>query len=158
MTFIKFEEYFEVNNSLISDVVTYHLRLEALLEIMLKELTPNPNFRRIERMTFSQKAKAVFDENLIDEPLYEVVRKLNLLRNNFAHQLNYSPDFEDVHAIVVKAGNAGVDFSDGIDVDDLEYVCSLNYDAYMLMNALFRNVFFEIACMQEDSFWQDILS
>ena len=78
----RLEDYFEVNNALISDIVTYHLRLEALLEMMLKKLSSNPNFKKIERMTFAEKAKTVFNQGFINKPLYEVVRKLNLLRKS----------------------------------------------------------------------------
>lgn len=81
------------------------------------------------------------------------MKELNRLRNRFVHEITYDPSFDEVHAITVEAGRAGVDFSDGLDSPDLRYVKSLSYDRYMLMNALFRNVFCALVWSQGREFW-----
>ena len=72
--------------------------------------------------------------------------------------MDFKPTFEEVHALIVLAGRAGVDFSDGIDSDDPNYARSLNYNEHMLLNSLFRNVFYYVAWRQGEDFWKDILA
>ena len=153
-----FENFFAENSAHISDVVSYHLTTEALLERMLLRKLADPTALDFERMMFAQKLSLVRALGLIERPIFELLRKMNTLRNKFSHKLGYSPTFEEIHALVVEAGRAGVDFSDGIDAPDPGYARSLNYDHAGLFNALFRNVFYEIAWEQGEDFWQEVLA
>lgn len=152
------EDFFAESNPLISDVVVYHLRVESLLEMILKKQATDLSVKKIEKMTFNMKAKEVHDRGFIKWTLYEVIQKLNRLRNRYVHDINHDPAFEDVHQIVIEAGAAGVDFFDGIDAHGPAYAKSLSYDKYMLMNTLFRNVFFDLAWAQSEEFWSEILA
>lgn len=150
------DEFFGVTNALIGEVLTYHLNLEGLLEQMLRKKLPDPSALNFDRMMFAEKASMACAFGLIGRPVYNAVRKLNNLRNKFAHNFGYSPTFEEIHALAKEAGAAGVEFTDGVD-SDVEYAKSLNYTASDLLNATFRNVFFHIAYEQGEDFWHGII-
>jgi len=57
MTISKIEDFFKKNDHLIADVVSYHLRLEGLLEKILKENLREPSVLDFERMMFAQEKK-----------------------------------------------------------------------------------------------------
>ncbi|MFX1521841.1 MAG: hypothetical protein ACFFCD_18200 [Promethearchaeota archaeon] len=158
MAISNIEDFFKENDPLIADIVSYHLRLEGLLEKILKENLREPNVLDFERMMFAQKASLACAIGKLDRPLYEVIKSLNSLRNKFVHQMDFMPTFEEIHELIVSAGRAGVDFSDGIDSNDTKYVRSLNYNEGMLLNSLFRNVFYDVAWRQGEDFWKDILA
>lgn len=153
-----FEDFFSENSAHISDVVSYHLTTEALLERIVIRNLADSTALDFDRMMFAQKLSLVRALGLIERPIHEILRKMNKLRNKFSHEPGYSPSFEDVHALVVEAGRAGVGFTDGIDSPDPSYARSLNYDQSGLLNALFRNVFYEIAWKQGEGFWQEFLA
>jgi hypothetical protein len=158
MTITKLEDFFEGNNPLIADVVTYHLRLESLLEKILKEYLVEPEVLDFDRMMFAQKASFACAIGKIERPLYEVLKRMNSLRNKFAHRMDFKPSFDQIHDLIVLAGKAGVDFSDGIDCEDPKYARSLNYNVEMLLNSLFRNVFYDVAMRQDETIWSDIIA
>ncbi len=62
-----FEDFFAENNPLISDVVVFHLRMEALLEFILKRRVPALSSKRIERMTFAAKVNELSVRGLLDD-------------------------------------------------------------------------------------------
>lgn len=154
----RLEEFFDNNNPLISDVIVWHLRLESLITELLRRLPAEFSEAKIRKMTFSRKAKILYEQGELTKPLYRVIQKMNRLRNAYAHDLGFEPECEFVHSIIVMAGAAGVDFSDAIDNSDPSYAKSLNYDHYMLMNSLFRNVFYDVAWAQGEDFWKHILA
>jgi hypothetical protein len=155
---IHFEQFFEEKNELIAEIVSYHLMIEGLLERLLLKTLANPSVLDFDRIMFSGKLEMVRAMGLMDQPIFNLLKKLNALRNKFAHQMGFYPTFEAIHELVVEAGKAGVDFSDNVDTPDIEYARSLKYDVAMLLNVLYRNVFFEIAMAQGEEFWQDIIT
>lgn len=152
------DRFFEEQNELIGHAVSYHLMIEGLLERLLVRTLANPPGIDLDRMMFARKLSKVHSLGLVDEPTFKILRKMNALRNKFAHQLGFSPTFEEVHALIVEAGISGVDFSDGVDAPDISYARSLDYDVAMLLNALFRNVFLDLAMAQKQDFWEGIIA
>lgn len=132
-------------------VLSCHLNLEGLLSVMIEQAVPNPKVLNLDRMTFAHKANLCRALDLISHQEYSVLKKMNQIRNRAAHRLGYRPSFEEVHAIVVEAGRAGIDFSDCVDgCNAVEAKEELGYDTNSLLIKLFENAFFWIAANNDD--------
>lgn len=154
---VHFDNFFNQAYGQLGEILGYHLNLEGLLSIMIEHAVPNPEVLNLDRMTFSQKVTLCRALGLISSQEYSVLRKLNRIRNRAAHRIGYYPSFIDVHAIIVEAGRAGIDFSDCVDqydVDDAKEI--LGYDTDLLLNTLFRNTFFWIASNQDEELWLNL--
>ncbi len=127
--------------------------------MMIEHVVPYPEALDLDRMMFARKAALCRALGVISEQEYSVIKKLNSIRNRAAHRIGYQPSFEEVHAIIVEAGCAGIDFSDGVDVcsiDDAKNV--LGYGTESLLNTLFRNTFYWIASNQSEELWLNLIS
>ena len=124
---------------------------------MIEHEVPNPEAFDLERMSFYQKATLCRALGSISSQEYSVLKQLNGIRNRAAHRLGYYPTFEDVHAIIVGAGRAGIDFSDCVDQHNVIAAKEvLGYDTDLLLNTLFRNTFYWIASNQDEELWQNL--
>jgi hypothetical protein len=148
-----FENYFNQTNEQLGQVLSYHLNLEGLLSLMIERAVPNPEALVLDRMMFARKAALCRALGLISHQEYSILQRLNGIRNRTAHRLGYRPSFEEVHAVVVEAGRAGIDFSDSIDQCDAAGARDLGYDTALLLNTLFRNTFYWIASHQDEDLW-----
>jgi hypothetical protein len=141
--------FIDNNEPLIGIIVIYHLQLEGLIDNILEENLVEPGVLDFERMMFVQKASLACAIGKIDLKVFEVIKKLNALRNKFSHQLDFTPSFEELHELIVSANQAGVDFSeDGIYSSDPNFAKKLVYHEETLLNMLYRNIFNNVAGRQ----------
>lgn len=145
-----FENYFRVNSSLLGEVFFYHLTLEALLTEIIRRDSSAPSNARLRRLMFSKKADQCLEMGKITPELHFALRKLNKVRNNYGHELGYEISFEDALELAKTCGEAGVEFTDSVDGCNVEQARELGYETFELLNATFRNTFFEVAHAQED--------
>ena len=153
-----FEKFFEERGDFLGRVLDYHLILEGLLAAMIEKVIAHPEVLDLERMFFSQKLMLCRALELISDAEFHLLKKMNALRNRFAHRLGYQVNFSDIHTLVREAGAAGIDFSDSVDATDIDSAKSMGYDANMLLNALFRNTFYWIASNQSEDLWRELTS
>ena len=71
-------------------VLRAHLYLENLLEAILRRRFPNPELLLKNRdFTFSMKLDVLRAKNYLDVHSYNDIKKVNAIRNKFAHELHY---------------------------------------------------------------------
>ena len=145
-----FENYFKSRASLLGEVLYYHLTLEALLTEFIRKADNAPSEKNLEKMGFSKKAHACQEMDLLDSKLLLAIKVLNRIRNKYAHELNYEISFEEALSIAKQCGDAGVEFTDGVDGSTTTEAKAMGYDTGSLLNETFRNTFFEIAWRQGD--------
>jgi hypothetical protein len=76
-------------------ILTVHLEIEAMLtEFLCKRLPEPKKLRGSRNLSFSQKLLFCEALRIVDAPLAEGIRAVNLLRNELAHTLNDVPTIE----------------------------------------------------------------
>ncbi|MDE1714908.1 hypothetical protein PWG14_20685 (plasmid) [Chromobacterium amazonense] len=155
---LHFENYFFQKASLLGEVLYYHLTLEALLTEIIKRERCGPSEQKLIKMMFAKKAEECLKLEKITAKLYEALLALNKVRNHYAHQLDYEITFEATLALAKICGEAGVEFTDGINQCNIDQAKALGYETIELLNAIFRNTFFEVAYSQGEEQWHEFLS
>jgi len=80
------------NESLLQVILRVHLYIERELNMILKEL--NLDVASIHNNRFKTKLDIIYKLSVIDKKLYDVLTKLNLIRNEFAHKIDIKEDDE----------------------------------------------------------------
>lgn len=80
------------NESLLQVSLRVHLYIERELNTMLNEL--NLDYKGIHNNRFKTKLDIIYKLSMIDKNLYDVLAKLNSIRNDFAHQIDTKEDEE----------------------------------------------------------------
>ncbi|MGE7689545.1 hypothetical protein ACQKMI_10050 [Lysinibacillus sp. NPDC097214] len=80
------------SESLLQVTLKVHLYIERELNVMLNEL--NLDYTGIHNNRFKTKLDIIYRLSLIDKKLYDVIAKLNLIRNDFAHKIDSKKDSE----------------------------------------------------------------
>lgn len=80
------------SESLLQVTLKVHLYIERELNVMLNEL--NLDYTGIHNNRFKTKLDIIYRLSLIDKKLYDVIAKLNLIRNDFAHKIESKEDSE----------------------------------------------------------------
>ncbi|MGG2112616.1 hypothetical protein MHH70_17265 [Metasolibacillus sp. FSL H7-0170] len=80
------------NESLLQVTLRVHLYIERELNTMLNEL--NLDYKGIHNNRFKTKLDIIYKLSMIDKNLYDVLAKLNSIRNDFAHQIDTKEDEE----------------------------------------------------------------
>lgn len=90
-------------------VLRGHLVIEALLVeiIQLFEASDRPW-----RWNFPQKVDTCVTRGLVDLRVGALCKRVNDIRNDFAHVLGHTATFDDVFDLACEAARAGCDFSD----------------------------------------------
>lgn len=71
----------------LAQIITLHLFTENWLDKLIKNKAKNP--QEIQRWNYRNKLSFVYNMDLIPDPLYHNLIKLNSIRNKCAHDLNY---------------------------------------------------------------------
>jgi len=80
------------NESLLQVILRVHLYIERELNTMLNEL--NLDAKGIHNNRFKTKLDIIYKLSVIDMKLYDVLTKLNSIRNEFAHKIDTKGDEE----------------------------------------------------------------
>jgi hypothetical protein len=153
-----FENYFTERASLLGEVLFYHLTLEALLTEIIKRDSNAPIESKLKKMMFSKKADECLKLGKLSPELHGAVLGLNKVRNQYAHELGYEISFDAALALAKVCGEAGAEFTDGVDGCNVDQAKALGYETLDLLNETFRNTFFEVAYRQGEEQWLEFTS
>lgn len=87
-----------------------HLVLEYMI-VKSIELNGHP-IKKIQRLNFPAKVDLAISLKIILANHRNIFIRINNLRNQFAHELDYEPSLQEIHEIVKEAIKEGIDFSD----------------------------------------------
>lgn len=148
-----FESYFIDRASLLGEVLFYHLTLEALLTEIIKRSPNAPTETKLRRLTFAKKADECLRLGKLSAELHAAVMALNKVRNLYAHELGFEIKFDAALNLARACGEAGAEFTDGVDGCTIAEAKKLGYDTLGLLNETFRNTFFAVASYQGEDEW-----
>ena len=80
------------NESLLQVTLRLHLYIERELNTILREI--NLDYKNIHNNKFKTKLDILYKLGIVDKNLYDVITKLNLIRNEFAHEIDNKEDGE----------------------------------------------------------------
>ncbi|MFF2797178.1 hypothetical protein [Lysinibacillus xylanilyticus] len=79
----------EISSSdLLSATLKAHMYIERELNLLLEYFFPEA--QTLIKLKFASKLKLVYELKILDKELFDVINKLNDIRNNFAHELHFS--------------------------------------------------------------------
>lgn len=90
--------------------------------------------------------------------LHTAVLALNKVRNLYAHELGFEITFDAALNLARVCGEAGAEFTDGVDGCTIAEAKTLGYDTLGLLNETLRNTFFEVASYQGEADWLEFTS
>ncbi len=153
-----FENYFIDRASLLGEVLFYHLTLEALLTEVIKRGPNAPTDSKLKKLMFAKKADECLRFGKLSPELHTAVLALNKVRNQYAHELGFEISFDAALKLAKVCGEAGAEFTDGVDGCTVAEAKQLGYDTLGLLNETFRNTFFEVASCQGEVEWLEFTS
>ncbi|WP_150284211.1 hypothetical protein [Rummeliibacillus sp. TYF-LIM-RU47] len=77
-----------------SDLLSATLKSQMYVERELNDLIEYfmPNVKTISNLKFASKLKLIYELGILEKYLFDVIYKLNRIRNEFAHKLNFDED------------------------------------------------------------------
>lgn len=126
-----------------------HLFIENAMEKILDKIPMSKGVSE----KFSGKVSQMLMYNVIDEDMANLIRKINKIRNNIAHDLFYKLTFDEVFDLVEESAKLGVDYSDD-SITDKEFAKEC-YGLEGLISELFPNLYMELFYANENLFAQD---
>ncbi len=134
---------------LMTKFILGHLALENKMICLLVLSYPNKSIKKINKWRFSEKLELLFKNDVIDDGLYNLVKAVNKIRNNYAHNFSYEISHEEIFELLKLAGSAGVDFSDEGIYSDYQHYSNYysNSDAII---ELMVNLNFHFCYIMED--------
>lgn len=124
-----------------------HLFLEfAMNTIISKALNVNT-----EKKTFDNKIELLFKYALVSEKEKKLLKVLNKIRNEIAHNLNYALTFDTLYNLVKLSVEAGVEYSDST-IYDNKKLSKEWYGMEGIINELFPNTFSHLFYENEQYF------
>ena len=123
-----------------------HLFIENAMEKILNNIPMDKGVSD----KFAGKVSQMLMYNVIDEDMANLIRKINKIRNNIAHDLFYKLTFDEVFDLVEESAKLGVDYSDDSILDKesaKEY-----YGLEGLIGELFPNLYMDLFYCNEHLF------
>lgn len=96
----------------LSKIMVGHQAIENKMDFLLRFYFSNPKYYQDSKFSFSNKTNLLMAAGIIDEKFGNFIKKLNKLRNKYAHDFNYEIDFEEAFELVNQANDANIYFSD----------------------------------------------
>ena len=90
-----------------------HLVIEHLLRKLIQLLEPRLS-NLSDSLSHARLIDLVFDFQLISKQQRDVLLKINQIRNNFSHRLDYKPSLKELEILLKEASTTFSDLSDGI--------------------------------------------
>lgn len=138
----------------LSKILIGHLSIENKLDLILCTQMKNVKYFESLKLRFPQKVDLALALTLIPEELGLFIKKLNTIRNKYAHRMMYEITFEEAFQLAIDGNNAGLYYSDhGIwfdkdycqntySIDDIIFETIYNTN-FALMNQM-ENLGFEV--------------
>ena len=99
-------------NPILQIILNGHLYIEYILNKILENSLVNAKVMNIEMLSFFRKVNMLFAMGKIEKEMNEFLLSLNKIRNEYAHNYYYAPEYEDAYRLVNTAKQAGVYFKD----------------------------------------------
>ncbi|MCI5123573.1 MAG: hypothetical protein D3925_03625 [Candidatus Electrothrix sp. AR5] len=88
-------------NPFIAYVISNHLWIEHLMILCLQNVLPNPDaIFRSRCPSFALLVNLCEAHRIIEPDFANVLRKVNALRNKFAHRMSFEPDLKEAEALL----------------------------------------------------------
>lgn len=120
-------------------ILRIHLYAEKELDSMIESMFNVPGLIK----NFGNKLKFLYDLKIIDKPLYDAVKKLNKVRNELAHNLNYG-DGEEVYSNLKSGLSTNILELHEIDVQMIELLHKRELDNQMKTRILLANIWIQL--------------
>lgn len=110
----------------INDFIKGHLMLEFLMLKCVEIIMPEKK-RHSENLTHFKLILFLFKHDIIDLNMKEALIEINKMRNQFAHNITYTPTISEYKNILLLAQKASHDMTDGImqSLEEVEGKCNL---------------------------------
>lgn len=115
-------------------IIKSHLYTEYWIDVIIKDRTKNPS--KIFRWSYANKLEFIYNLNVIPTELYQNLLKLNQLRNQCAHNLNF--DFTSISHDDYNFWNLDEVMRRGISVDGLFSANIIGYVSYGWLDSYAR--------------------
>ncbi len=129
-------------------VVLGHLIIESLIVEIIKIDIKKEDKIDLFRLNFPQKVNLCLSYELLDEKIGTFLKKLNKVRNHYAHYLGYQMKFDEIYDLGKMAYSSGVDYTDDLNLDK-EFAESC-YDERTLLYAIYSNVAHYLSLIIDD--------
>ena len=96
----------------LSKILIGHLSIENKLDLILCSQMKNTTYFKSLNLRFSQKVDLALSLDLIPEELGLFIKKLNSVRNKYAHRMLYDLTFEEAFQLAMEGNGAGLYYSD----------------------------------------------
>jgi DNA-binding MltR family transcriptional regulator len=120
-------------------ILRIHLYAEKELDSMIESMFNVPNLLK----NFGNKLKFLYDLKIIEKPLYDAVKKLNNVRNELAHNLNYG-DSEDIYHNLKSGLSTEILKLHEIDVKMIELLHKEKLDDQIKTRILLANIWIQL--------------
>ena len=122
-----------------------HMVVEFMLRKRLSERNPELA-HQLRKASFFSVLKAALNNDIVSQSAYDVLSQINIIRNKYAHELNYRPTLEEWIDLWSSAQNAFSDMTDGIEqgLAELESVQRLEDADRFSLNELFVQICHDI--------------
>ncbi len=132
-------------------IIKGHLYIEYLLNMILQNTHLDHQSIDIENYGFFKKVTLLKSKEMISEEMRDYLLSFNKMRNNYAHNLKFHPDYEEAYKIAKAAQTSGIHFKDkrifGVGHDSKDH-----YSIYAIFFELIINTFQEIIFKNPDTF------
>lgn len=133
-----------------------HLYLEAILSEIIDRSLAVPDAVNELASMFYRKVKLVRALGKVSPEVEELLLKINEIRNKMAHKLDFTLTFDVAFALVTKASQAGIDFSDERIHQD-RAVSEQDYGIYGVINEVICNTFSHLILQNDNIFTEEEL-
>ena len=136
-------------NPQLHDCVIGHIIIETLLVQLIDTKLSSASAFDSFRLSFPAKTELCVAMGLVSNELAIFLKKLNTIRNSFAHRLGFQLSFNDIFSMVVDAAKAGVEFTDDVD-KSIEFAKDA-YTPQFLLQTVFDNTSHYLACILDEN-------
>lgn len=134
-------------NKVMAAFINGHLILEYLIVQLI--LLKDNSFEKVHKMNFPDKLKKCQSLDIFNQKMCDYLNAINKIRNNYAHNLGYVINFDELFLLVQMASEAGIDFSDETIYlnKNLSEEC---YGEYGIIQEVFQNTALDFAFIVEE--------
>lgn len=132
-------------DSFFNDFIKGHLMLEFLMIKCVDKALPN-EYKKALKLTHRNLINLLFNSNIINKDMKNVLTEINKMRNNIAHKILYIPTYIEYKKILLLAQKASSDFTDGIiqSLEEMEDKTSLDECEPLIYTELFLQLSYDL--------------
>lgn len=131
--------------SFFNDFIKGHLMLEFLMLKCIEKALPN-EYKKALKLTHHNLINLLFNFNIINKDMKNVLTEINKMRNNIAHEILYIPEYIEYKKILLLAQKASSDFTDGIiqSLEEMENKTNLDECEPLIYAELFLQLSYDL--------------